>query len=257
MILAAHQPLFLPWLGFFDKVRQASRFVLVDHVQFERGDFQNRNRVLTRSGVRWLSVPVRRGARSERIDEKEIDDKLDRGTTWGEKLSRTLRHAYAKAPHFDVYMPFLEDALTRRWTRLVDLNLHLLLYFFERLEITTPVVRSSTLPNVGGSRSTMILGLCRATGATVYLSGSGGARDYLDTRLFEREGIEVRWQAFAHPRYPQPADDFVPSLSVVDLLFNCGPASAAILRGEAGVLEGASTRGAPLSNEPRFSVTMR
>jgi hypothetical protein len=239
MIVSAHQPLFLPWLGFFDKVRRADVFVLVDHVQFEKQDFQNRNRIQTRAGVRWLVVPVRHQSRDERICDKEIDDKPDGRTTWGERLASTLRHAYARTPFAKRYLPFLEDALTRPWRLLVDLDIHLIRYFLHELEIETPVVRSTTLEGVGGSRTEMILSVCQAVGADVYLSGNGGSREYLDVELLERNHIEVEWQAFRHPVYVQAGggrDTFVPHLSVVDLLFNCGPASAAMLRGD-GVLE--------------------
>src|SRR5271170_3619491 len=102
MIVSAHQSHFLPWLGYFDKIRRADLFVVVDHVQFERGDFQNRNRILTRSGVQWLTLPVRQRSRSERILEKEIDDRLVGGVSWGEKIARTLHHAYGRAPYFDL-----------------------------------------------------------------------------------------------------------------------------------------------------------
>jgi hypothetical protein len=231
VIFAAHQPNFLPWLGFFDKIRRAERFVLVDHVQFARGDFQNRNKILTRDGPRWLTVPVRQRSRDERIFEKEIDPKTDRGMTWGQRVVETLRHAYARAPHFERTMPFFEDAFTRPWERLLDLNVHLIRHFLTRFEIATPIVLSTSLGEVEGQKSEMVLSLCKKVGATVYLSGSGGSREYLDTGLFERSGIEVRWQDFGHPRYPQlGVDDFNSHLSAIDLLMWCGPASAEILR---------------------------
>ena len=231
MIVSAHQSHFLPWLGYFDKIRRADLFVVVDHVQFERGDFQNRNRIMTRTGVQWLTLPLRQHSRSELILEKEIDDRLVGNVSWGEKITRTLHHAYGRAPFFDRYMPFLGETFAHPWTRMVDLNMHLLSFFLDQLEIATPVVKSSALRGVEGARSKMVLTMCKAAGASVYLSGSGGSREYLDVDMFEREGGEVRWQTFAHPRYPQfGQDDFAPRLAVLDLLFNAGPESAAILR---------------------------
>ncbi len=244
MRLAAHQPIFLPWLGFFDKVRRADVFVLVDHVQFERQDFQNRNRILTRQGVQWLVCPVRRASSREPIEAKEIEQRRDNGLAWGEKAALTLRHAYARAPYFERYMPFLEEALVTPWTHLADMNEHLIRFFLQVLGITTPVVRSTSLEGLSGARTEMILSLCRATGARTYLSGSGGSREYLDVGLLERAGVRVEWQAFAQRAYPQlhGLGAFVPSLSVVDLLFNCGPASGLVLRGvSARTGQGAST----------------
>ncbi|HET6611213.1 MAG TPA: WbqC family protein [Kofleriaceae bacterium] len=233
MIVAAHQPHFLPWLGYFDKILHSDVFVIVDHVQFERQNFQNRNRIKTRNGVQWLVVPVLRGSRGDRIVDKQIDNKRDGRTTWGERIFRTLAHAYTKAPWFRAHRDFFEHALTRPWTRLCDLDLAIIHYLLEQLEIHTPLVRSSALDGIQGARSDMIVTLCGAVGADTYLSGSGGSREYLDVASFTRRHIQVSWQSFEHPEYPQlaPPSGFAPRLSAVDLLFNCGPEAAAILRG--------------------------
>lgn len=235
MIASAHQPHFLPWLGYFDKIRRSDVFVLLDHVQFERRNYQNRTRIKTRAGERWLTVPVHQRSRAERIIEKEIDNAPDGKLPWGEKMIRTIENSYGKARYWGAHRGFFEDALLRPWTRLVDLNDALLTYLLAQLDVRTPVVRSSSLGHIPGARGEMILNLCRAVGAHTYLSGSGGSRAYVDVDLFERAGVQVVWQDFAHPGYPQlkPPDDFIPGLSVLDLLFNCGPESGAILRGKA------------------------
>jgi hypothetical protein len=229
--LAAHQPHFLPWLGYLAKVQQADVFVIVDHVQFERQNFQNRAQIATPNGVQWLSVPVHRGSRDDRLIDKRIDNKPDGRTTWGQRTFRTLAHAYGRTPHFHRYAPVLEELLTSRWERLVDLNLALLDFLLDQLQIATPLVRSSTLISVGGARSEMIVSVCRSLGADTYLSGSGGSRQYLDVGRFRRLGIEVEWQAFDHPRYRQVQTraPFRARMSAVDLLFNCGPDSVELL----------------------------
>ena len=232
MIASAHQPHFLPWLGYFDKILRSEVFVVLDHVQFERQNFQNRTRIKARSGARWITVPVRQRSRDERIVDKEIDPAPDGDMPWGEKMFRTLENAYSRTKHFRDHRAFFREALLRPWTRLVDLDDALLRHLLAALDIRTPIVTSSSLGRIEGARSEMIVDLCRAVGADTYLSGSGGARDYLDLDLFERAGVRVEWQAFAHPRYPQlaPPAGFVPRMSAVDLLFNCGPESASILR---------------------------
>ncbi len=235
MIAGAHQPLFFPWLGHLDKIRRSDVFVLVDHVQFERQNFQNRNRILTPAGPGWLIVPVRQRSRDERIDEKEIDDRRVGRTTWNEKLVRTLQHAYGRAPHFRPYFEELETLLLRKWTRLVDLDEAVLRWCLGVFEIDVPLVRSSTLQGIGGTKTDLIATMVRAVGATTYLSGTGGSKLYLDVERLRERGIAVEWQAFEHPRYAQlhsPAG-FVPKLAAIDLVFNAGPASAAVLRGEA------------------------
>ena len=230
MIVAAHQPHFLPWLGYFDRMRRADLFVLLDHVQFERQNFQNRTRILTHQGTRWLTVPVVQRSRAERIVEKRIDDRDGR---WAQRLAGTLQFSYGRAPWFREYAPEIVRILESPGTHLVDLNIRLTEILRDVLEIRTPMIRSSGL-ELAGQRSELVLNLCRAVGATTYLSGRGASRAYLDTEAFRRAGITLEWQEFRHPVYPQVPSrgDFAPNLSAVDLLFQCGPRSAAILRGE-------------------------
>ena len=230
MIVTIHQPLFLPWLGYLDRMLQADLFVLLDHVQFERRNYQNRTRIRFDGEARWFTVPVVQQSRDERIIDKQIDNSpcgADRW--WGSRHFKTLCYAYRDAPFFDDYAPYLRSIFESRFERLVDLDLALLELLRNALEIRTPMVRSSEL-GVGGRKSGLMLNLCLATGAKVLLGGMGGSREYLDGAAFERAGVDVRWQQFRHPRYaqcgPQP---FIPGLSSIDLLANCGPGSRACL----------------------------
>lgn len=231
MIVAAHQPNFVPWLGFFDKMRKADLFVSVDHVQFERQGFQARTRVRTGEGPRWITVPVIRQSRNERLMDKRVDNSRTGRARWGRKMYLTLKYAYQGAPHFKAIEPALLKILDAPWDRLVDLNHALIELCRQALGIRTPMIRSSEL-GVAGARSEMVLDICRRAGADVYLSGSGASRSYLDLAAFERAGVRVEWQDFTHPRYPQhPPGEFVERLSALDLIVNCGPAAASVLRG--------------------------
>lgn len=233
MIVAAHQPHFLPWLGYFDKMRRADLFVIVDHVQFERQNYQNRTMIKTGGDARWITVPVRQCSRDERILDKLIDNTGKGRHRWGRRMSLTLKYAYQGAEHFAAYGPALLDALDAPWERLVDLNLKLLDLCREALDIRTPMVRSSEL-KIDGAKSDMVLAMCQAVGADGYLSGTGASRNYLDAAAFDRAGVRIIWQHFTHPSYRQrPCEGtFIPKLSVFDLLVNCGPHSAAALQGE-------------------------
>jgi hypothetical protein len=246
MIVAAHQPNFMPWLGYFDKMRRADVFVSVDHVQLERQGFQSRTRIKTGDGSRWISVPVVHASRDERIVDARIDNSRDGRFRWGRKMALTLRYAYESAPHYRAYGPALAEVLEQRWERVVDLNMKLIELMREALMLRTPIVRSSEL-RVSGAKSEMVLNMCREVGASAYLTGAGASRGYLDVAAFERAGIEVLWQDFSHPRYeqrPSPAS-FIERLSAVDLLFNCGAASAAALR--AGSTQAPALADAPAS----------
>lgn len=241
MIVAIHQPSYLPWLGYLDRMARADLFVVLDHVQFERGNFQNRTmiRMNGRDGPeqRWLTVPVVQRSQKERILEKEIDNRREGARAWGPIHLATLRHAYRDAPHAGRYMGALKDILEARWERLVDLDMALLELLRGALGIRTPLVKSSEL-GAEGMKSGLILNICRAVGADVFLGGMGGSRRYLDAAAFERAGVGVQWQAFRHPVYPQRGGaPFVAGLSALDLLFNCGPQSRAIALGREATQE--------------------
>lgn len=224
MIVAIHQPCYLPWLGYLQRMAQADVFVLLDHVQFERANYQNRTRVLVDGEPRWLTVPVVQRSQKERIVDKEVDNRLEGPRHWGRVHLATLRHAYRAAPFANLYLPVLKDILDARWALLADLDLALLELMREAFGIRTPLVRSSEL-GVTGAKSDLILGICRALGAHEFFGGMGGSRAYIDVEAFRRAGIRVRWQEFRHPAYAQCGDGpFVPGLSAVDLLLNRGPA---------------------------------
>jgi len=232
MLVAIHQPTFLPWLGYFDRMLQSDLFVLLDHVQFERRNYQNRTLIRLEAEARWLTVPVVQLSQKERIIEKRVDNPSDTagGRWWGPNHFLTLRYAYRKAPFFDLYAPRLRAILEARWDKLVDLNLATLDFLREALGITTPIARSSELA-VEGQRSELLLNICKRVGASAFLGGMGGSRGYLDHAAFRDAGMGVVWQQFKHPQYKQCGEGaFVPGLSALDLLFNCGPRSGALLR---------------------------
>lgn len=233
MIIAAHQPNYLPWLGFIDKIRRADKFLVLDHVQFERQNYQNRTRVRMGQTWKWLTVPVIQKSRDELILDKEISNDRDGKLRWGRKQFATLEQSYRGAPHFKLYAPRLREIFDAEWTKLIDLNLTLLRFCLEALEIRTPLQRTSELGEIPGQKSELVLNMCKKAGATVYLSGEGASRDYLDVEAFKAAGIDIRWQGFKHPEYPQTplGAPFVPGLTVLDLIFHCGPAAKDVLAG--------------------------
>lgn len=232
MRAAIHQPTFMPWLGYFDRMLQSDLFVLLDHVQFERRNYQNRTLIRVEDEARWLTVPVVQLSQKERIIEKRVDNPADiaAGRWWGPNHFLTLRYAYRKAPFFDLYAPRIRAILETPWGKLVDLNIATLDFLREALGITTPMVRSSELA-VEGQRSGLLLNVCKRVGASAFLGGMGGSREYLDLAAFREAGVGVLWQQFNHPHYPQCGSaPFIKGLSALDLLFNCGPRSGALLR---------------------------
>lgn len=229
LTLVVLQPGYLPWLGFFDQMRRADVFVYYDDVQFDRGGWRNRNRVKSTTGEpHWLTVPVRVSSLKQRINETEIDNRQP----WARKHIGTVRQFYAKAPFVKRYLPQLEEVLAGRiWESVVDLDEAVVGTMCRWLGLERPTVRSSAL-GIEGERSQRLLDVCRHFGARRYLSGNA-ARSYLDVELFAQAGVEVEWQDFQHPTYPQQHGPFVPYLSMLDLLLNCGDDSLAVLSGAA------------------------
>lgn len=247
MIVAAHQPNYLPWLGFFDKLRRCDKFLILDHVQFERQNFQNRTRVRFADEARWITVPVIQKSRDELIMDKQVANERDGRLRWGRKQFATLEQVYRSTPYFHLYAPALHSLLDGEWDKLIDLNLAMLRFCMDALEIRTPIVRTSEMGPLAGQKSELVLNMCRAAGATVYLSGAGASKNYLDVESFRAAGVEVRFQEFHHPDYPQGQRKTLHGLTVLDLLFNCGPLSKVVLAG--GGIDGlpaAPAFGAPM-----------
>jgi hypothetical protein len=224
MKLAAHQAHYMPWLGYLDKLRRADVFVVMDDLQFEAQNFQNRNRVKLNQGPGWLTVPLERGAQTDRICDKLIQNVASPKEHWQRRHWKTLEIHYGRTPYFDDFAAELEGVYCRRtWHHLVDLDLHVLDLARTWLGITTPILRSSSL-GLRGEKTARLIDLCTRIGADTYLSGRGGSTEYLDVGAMAAAGIRVEWQDFVHPIYPQryPALGFVSHLAFLDRLFNCG-----------------------------------
>jgi hypothetical protein len=221
--IAIHQPQYLPWLGYLDKIDSADVFILLDTVQYKKHEWQNRNRVRTKDGWQWLTVPII-DRFPQRIDQVEINGRVD----WQRKHCQALRLHYAKTQYWNLLSADLLGLIEQPWTRISDLNAAVLGLLCHPLGIRTPRVLASTLA-ARDEPTDRLIDLCRAVGGTVYLAGQGGL-EYMDLARFRDSGIRLEVQAYQHPEYPQRYQPFVSHLSVLDLLFNCGPRSLEIIR---------------------------
>ena len=195
-------------------------FVFLDNVQYKKREFQNRNRIKTPSGPIWLTVPVlTKGNFFQKISEVKIDNQ----ERWREKHYETLKRNYSKAPFFKTYQNFLDEIYGKEWDYLIDLNVATVNYLKDALKITTPIKLESEIGTTK-THTERIIEICKKTGADTYLSGAGG-KDYMDEGLFEQNKIKLEYQEFIFPVYPQLYGDFIPNLSALDLIFNCGPDS--------------------------------
>lgn len=226
MILSAHQPAYLPWLGFFQKLAISDTFCVLDTAQYSRGEFINRNRIKTARGPLWLTVPVYAHGRPR------ICDVRIRQNNWRRKHLAAIRDAYGKSPYYDYYAPDLQAAISQPRVLLLDLTDTLLRLVLRWLGIENRLVLASEL-HVDGKKSEYLVNLCNRLGAKTFVFGGLG-RTYANVAAFEAAGIEVRFQEYRHPVYQQRYGSFLPRLSIIDLLFNEGPRSLEILRARGG-----------------------
>jgi hypothetical protein len=215
----------MPWLGYFDKMAQADRFVLLDTVQYKKNEWQNRNRIRSAAGWQWITVPVR-----YRFPMRIREVAIDSTAPWRRKQCEALRQSYARAPHKDAILPLVESLLERPIDDLATLNTKSVRLLARLLEVRTPLVLASTLKGIPEGPDERLIALCRALGCDTYLAGQGG-HGYMDLDLWRRAGIRVEFQDFHHPVYAQCHPGFEACLSSLDLLLQRGPGAAAVMRG--------------------------
>ncbi len=225
MKLVGHQPEFLPWLGFFHKLTLGDTYMIVDNVQFKKKHFENRNRIRSRDGALWLTVPVEtQGRFDQHINEVAIDNR----SNWRRKVLKSIELNYTKAPHFATYWPFFSEVLGREREMLAELSEELIRGCIDFLGIEVEIVKSSVL-GVQAQGTDLIVEMCQAVGADVYVSGQSG-REYLDEVAVAASGIKLIYQCFDHPQYRQLGPSFIPQMSVLDLLFNEGEKAGEYVR---------------------------
>ena len=225
MIVSVHQPQYLPWLGYFDKIDKADAFVLLDNVQFKKNEWQNRNKIKTVQGWMWLTVPVLYKF-PQLINEVGVNN-TDR---WQHKQRQALVSNYRKSPFWQMLEGFFEETFSRQWTIISELNIHVVKMLINLLGIETPVHVASEMGTFPEDPDERLIALTKHLGGDTYLAGSGG-KDYMDLAKYEKNGIRVIFQEYHHPTYGQLYGQFEPYMSAIDLLYNHGEKSLDILRG--------------------------
>ncbi|OGZ64158.1 MAG: hypothetical protein A3A98_04225 [Candidatus Staskawiczbacteria bacterium RIFCSPLOWO2_01_FULL_40_39] len=228
MIVTIHQPEYLPWLGFFDRIIKSDALVILDDVGYEKNGFINRNKIKKKNQAGWqyITVPVQGRSPHKKINEVLIDNTKH----WQQNHLAIIKENYQKAPYFKEYFLFLEEALGKKWEKMSDLDIYLLRSVAGFLELKPAIAITSTM-DVKGVKTERLVNICKSLGADTYLAGPGG-KDYMDLELFKKEGIKVIFQEFKHPEYSQQfmEQGFLPGMSIIDLLFNHGPKSINIIR---------------------------
>ena len=210
MILSAHQPCYLPYMGYFNKVINSDIFVILDDVNFEKGSYINRTKIKTAQGEHWLTIPVPRDSH-----KKKIKDVFDSSSEWRVNHDKTVIHNYKRCEFDDVWY-----IMTELSNNVSFINCDFIEQMNEVLGIDTEM---HIQPDVEGTKQDLIINLCKHYNADAFLFGCKG-RDYVDVHYFEAHGVTPLFQDFECIEYPQQwGGPFVPGLSIIDALFNVGP----------------------------------
>lgn len=218
MKVVINQPTYLPWMGYFAMMDLADVFVFYDDVQFVAQSWQQRNRIKSMQGKElWLTIPITRSF-GQKINEVRING----DAIWRKKHWKSIEQSYSKAPYFNKFGYKVEELYDATWFYLADFNIYVTRILAELLDVKLPkFIKSSELKGIEGEKTDRVLSVLRAVGGTEYISGLG-AMDYLQAEKLHKAGIELTWFNYQHPIYPQIRGDFIPYLSVIDLLFNVG-----------------------------------
>ena len=220
MIVGIHQPNYLPYLGFFDKMMKADLFVIYDNAQFEKGEFQHRNRIRIYHGWKWLTVPVEK--KQAPINQIRIKNEVTtwKGVKWADAHFKDICDNYKDTTYYSVYEKEIKEIYEKKYDRLVELNMELINFLIKAFDIDVEIMFSSEFGFTSKSTERLVE-IVEALGSDTYLSGPKG-RDYLGVSLFEKKDIKVEFHDFKHPVYKQRYEGFIPNMAAIDALFNVG-----------------------------------
>jgi hypothetical protein len=220
-VVAIHQPNFFPWLGYFNKIARADQFIIMDNAQFPKkgGTWANRVRLAVNGQAAWATMPVVRAYHGlRRMNEMRIDE----STPWREKLLKTIETNYKRAPFFASVFPSLSELINNPTDDLTQYNLSAITSLAEALKLDVSKFVIGSRLAAEGNATDLLISMVKATGGTAYLCG-GGAEGYQEDEKFADRGLQLIYQNFKHPTYQQSgAAGFIPGLSIIDALMNCG-----------------------------------
>ena len=221
--ISIHQPVYLPWLGFFGKIISSDIFVILDDDQYEKNGWQNRNKIRTFDGDSWLTIPVK--TKSGTLLKDVL---IDNSSNWAKKHSKSIIFNYSKTPFFNEFWKELGYFYSKQFGSLIELNIEMIKLFLQKFNINTELILSSKL-DIHSHSSERIIDICKNLSAKQYISGMGG-KDYLKVEDFNKNNIKVKFQNFQHPSYKQMYEPFYPNMAAIDLIFNTGENSENILK---------------------------
>jgi len=215
------QPSYIPWRGYFDQIRRADLFIFYDDVQYDKHGWRNRNQIKTAQGKQWLTIPVHSKGVTEGIPIKDV--RIDWSKPWAKNHLKALTFAYAKAPHFALFAPWLASVYEHRDEFLADFTIWLTIEIARKIGIAhTRFMRSSEIPGIDGQKTRRLIQILERVGAKHYISGPS-AWDYIEQDQFDAAGITLEYMEYNYPEYPQLYPPFDPFVTILDLMFMTGP----------------------------------
>lgn len=226
MRVCIHQPNYLPYLGFFNKIKNSDIYVLYDVAQYVKDRWDNRNRIRTKEGYMYLTIPL---LDKDSFLKRFYEVKLPPNNKWQKKHWKAIQANYAKAKYFDSYSDFFKKHYSSRWENLADFNEAIIRYLMKEFSLNVEVINTTDLKlDLSPKSSDLLIEILENVNATSYLSGPSGEK-YMDAERFKSSGIKIEFQKFTHPVYKQRYDGFIPNLSAIDLLFNMGKKSKELI----------------------------
>jgi hypothetical protein len=221
------QSCYIPWRGYFDFIDDVDLFVFFDDIQFgSKGKWRNRNRIKTANGLIWLTVPIRKNELGRRQIIENVE--IDYTENWIKKHIKSLTLSYSKTNYFSQYADNFFNILETKYSSISELNIKTTHWLMEQFNITTETKRASDFQAIG-SKTDRLIDIIKKTGANTYVSGPL-AKDYIEDEKFKEAGLGLEYKTYEYPDYPQLYGAFENNLSVLDLLFNCGPESRRYLK---------------------------
>jgi hypothetical protein len=216
MIVTAHQPHYLPWIGYVNRIHLSDNFVVMDNLQYEQNNYLNRNRIIGSSGILYLTIPVNR----QKLVNSQIKDVLlsKDAQHWQIKHLKSLKNRYSRGLGFDSFYPELERILKKSYRFLIDLDFECLKVILNYLNITTNIIMASNIDVFGKKENELIISILDRTNSNSILLGIGGSTKYIEQKTIINEGYMIQYQEFEHPVYQQFSNQFYQGISVIDLL---------------------------------------
>jgi len=226
MNVCIHQPNYLPYIGFFNKIKNTDVYVLLDVAQYVKNRFDNKNRIRTKEGSMYLTIPL---LSKDCYLKRLCEVKLPPNSKWKKGHWKSIEAHYAKADYFGCYKDFLNGIYETDFTKLVDVNEAIIRFLIKEFKLETKIIKSTDLNIDTNRKSTdLLINILTEVGADCYLSGPSGKK-YMDEKKFKDANIRIEYQKFDHPIYKQRFDGFVKNMAAIDLLFNVGEKSKELI----------------------------